>query len=149
MKKFRILSLVLALMLIVPVIAACDSGKKGDPYNYTVTVVTTVELDADNNPVFSTGEEDEDYEDILRAATTVTVYSETGEITLGDVITEYLNMTNNDYYFDEGTNRYTKIDGVSAQRSAGTGWDFQIDGTSTALSTVIPADTEITLVYGK
>ncbi len=158
MKKFRILFLALALVMIVPMIAACGGTQEtGDPYTFTVTAITTVELDDQNNVVESTVEADPDdpYEARIDGPTSVTVYREKPAdsnavvITLGDVIAKYMEQTNNDYYFDEAQNRYTKIFGINVQKSAGTFWDFLVDGNSAPLTTPVTTDSEITLVYGK
>ncbi len=158
MKKFRILFLALALVMIVPMIAACGGTQEtGDPYTFTVTAISTAELDDQNNVIESTVEADPDdpYEQRIDGPTSVTVYREKPadgsavQITLGDVIAKYMEQTNNDYYFDEAQNRYTKIFGISGQKSVGTFWDFLVDGNSAALTTPVTTDSEITLVYGK
>ena len=156
MKKFRMIALVLAVMLVVPMIASCGgTQEKGDPYTFVVTAISKVPLDDQNNVIVSTEETEEDYEQVLRPATNVPLYREAPadgsavQITLGEVIEKYVDQTNNDFVFDDATRMYTKLEGVSRQASVGTSWDIQVDGTSTALSTVVSTSAEITLVYGK
>ena len=155
MKHMKILSLALALTFLVLMVCACGgTQEKGDPYTFTVTVITHVELDEQNNVVMSTGEEDADYEERLDGPTSVTLYREKPadgsevQITLGEVIEKYLEQSNNDYTYIEEGNRYTRFCGINNQAKVHASWDFQVNGQTTNLNTVVSTEADIEFVYG-
>jgi len=153
----KIFAMALVLLMVLPAIVSCGSARKGDPYEFTVVIKTTVELDAANMvvvPEQATGEaetaEEEAYED-ERFHNTVTVYKEANAdgtpvaITVQEVLDAYSNEQNRAFAYDGA--RLTKFDEVNNQSPYF--WNVQIDGKDAGLSETVAAGTEIVVTFSK
>lgn len=138
------MALCLALVMALCVFAGCSKSQSGDPYSFAdVTVVSLVDPDQEE----ATAEDaSSDYKEELFAGEVV-VYSETGTITLKDVILAYCDAQNVDYSYDESKNQFTKIAGLSA--NGGKFWNFSVNGSDSKLAAEVKPEDKIVLSYTK
>ncbi len=155
MKKIRVLSIALVLLMVLPMLFACGGTSKGDGVEFNITVKTFVDPDAGSATEKETGAEEtketkepEAYEDVLFSGAVAVYVAEGKDITVKDVVQAYVDEQNSDYVFDEDLNMFTKIDGIS--KAGGNTWYFVVNGDDNVrLDTVVTPEQEIQICYGK
>ncbi len=136
----RVIYLLVAVLMILPMIVSCGSQQKGTPTEVAnVKVLSMYSADAENNVA-------EEASVLYEGA--VTAYVEEGAaLTLQNVVDAYANDIDGDAFYDEDTHAYTKLAGLVSGN--GWFWNYTVNGKEVGLDTEIQATDTIQIVYEK
>ena len=158
MKISKICALVLALVMIVPFIAACSAKKDGTPVAFgNVTIITTYDQSAGEEAEDTEEEaetaapvEDEDFEETLFGPGEVVVYvkdeANVDKVTLKDVLLAYGDAENKDVTIDEH-DIVKRIGDISV--FSGYSWSLFVNGSEMSLDAIVNPEDEIQIIFQK
>lgn len=143
----KLLFVVLAIVLVLPMIVSCANTPDGEPVEITNVKVISYQNAYPEAETGAVAKPDKSLATELYSGT-VTAYVVEGEkLTLKDVVDGYARDLDGSAVYDESTARYTKINDLAALD--GWFWNYYVNGSESSLTAEVKAGDAIEIVFEK
>ncbi len=143
----KVLYLLLAVMLILPMAVACGATPEGEPIAIANVQVLDYSLAYSEATDGAAPTIDETMITTIFSGEVTAYVAEGAPLTLKDVVEGYIHDNNVDAVTNEAGTMYTSLSGLT--EGDGFFWNFTVNGTETSLSATINATDTIVIAYMK